>query len=439
MNVVKSLNVFIWFSLLAMPALAVTDEEFEALKRQVEANTNAISQAEFLALKRQVEANTAAINGSQPAPTDGAEINGSFGQDDFQALQEQVAANSAAVKKSDWSQRVKLKGDLRYRYQNDDFSDDDGERDRQRIRARAEIVAEATENVTVGVGIATGSEDPVSSNQTIGDFGSSKNINLDLAYFDWKLADGLVVGGGKFKNVMYQPAKSQLIWDGDYRPEGLNLRYKNGEWFVNSIATWLESENDKRDLSDIDRTVFGAIAQTGLQTQIGETDVTVGLGYSTFNTSGKPCFDGGDCGQNADLGGGIYMYDYNVLDLFADATFAVADRPLTIWGHVIKNSDADSEDSGVQVGAQYGKAKAQGSWQAKVYYQDIENDATLSFLTNSDFGGGGTGRKGYYFGGKYALNDATTAGFSYYHAEQTDSLLDIDADTLQLDLVFKYK
>ena len=48
---------------------------------------------------------------------------------------------------------------------------------------------------------------------------------IDLAYFDWhpERVEGLNVIGGKMENPFYAPGKTELLWDGDLRPEGVAL------------------------------------------------------------------------------------------------------------------------------------------------------------------------------------------------------------------------
>ena len=46
------------------------------------------------------------------------------------------------------------------------------------------LVAKPTDTTEVGLGMATGGDDPVSTNQTLGGGGSTKDVRLDLAYAD---------------------------------------------------------------------------------------------------------------------------------------------------------------------------------------------------------------------------------------------------------------
>lgn len=77
----------------------------------------------------------------------------------------------------DWLHKFKLSGDLRLRYQRDD-RDADGqnfpERDRGRYRARLNVTAQVVEQIKVIIGLASGSDDPRSTNETFDGSFSSK-------------------------------------------------------------------------------------------------------------------------------------------------------------------------------------------------------------------------------------------------------------------------
>ena len=74
------------------------------------------------------------------------------------------------------------------------------------------------ENLTVGFGLASGGDDPRSTNQTFTDSFSHKGIRIDLAFAEYRPAPWLALIGGKFKNPLWIP--SDWLWDSDIRPEG---------------------------------------------------------------------------------------------------------------------------------------------------------------------------------------------------------------------------
>jgi len=155
-------------------------------------------------------------------------------------MQKETPALPDALK---WAEKVKISGDLRFRHEHID-SETSGSvrwkkgRDRQRIRARLMLEAIINDEWDVAFRLASGERsiladeddmfaDPVSSNQTLKQNFSSKDIWLDLAYFNWHPAarEGLNVYGGKIKNPFYTVGKNQLVWDSDLNPEGIAATY----------------------------------------------------------------------------------------------------------------------------------------------------------------------------------------------------------------------
>ncbi|RKX17023.1 MAG: hypothetical protein DRP51_11545, partial [Candidatus Zixiibacteriota bacterium] len=86
---------------------------------------------------------------------------------------------------ADWWENVKVKGDFRYRHEMINKEDKDV-RHRNRIRARLAVEAKVNDEMKTVIQLATGSEDPASTNQTLDNAFTTKNIGLDLAYFEYK-------------------------------------------------------------------------------------------------------------------------------------------------------------------------------------------------------------------------------------------------------------
>ena len=69
------------------------------------------------------------------------------------------------------------------------------------------LVAKITDTREVGFGMATGGDDPVSTNQTLGGGGSTKDVRLDLAYATWTGLENTALTAGKFANPILQGTK----------------------------------------------------------------------------------------------------------------------------------------------------------------------------------------------------------------------------------------
>jgi hypothetical protein len=409
-------------TVVSAPTLAeVSDEEFSRLQAQLMALANRVDT---------LEAENASLKASSAQTLKDIEVN-----------RQQVAAVKKRGSGSSWTDTIRWKGDFRYRVENIDEEGRD-DRDRNRVRARTLLTAQLPQDVEVGLGLATGGDDPVSTNQTLGGGGSTKDIRLDLAYAKWQAMDDLNIVAGKFKNVWYRPMKSSLIFDGDYNPEGFGAVYKAGNFFANFSGTWLES--DTRNGNDS----FAWGGQAGFKGKFGGIGLTAGATYYDFETEGSQVFFGDDddffgnsftCADPADLKTCTYDLDYKLINGFAEASVSVADMPLVVFLDYVVNDDADDEDTGYRAGFKLGKAGASGTWEVSYAYQDLEADAVFGLITDSDFGGGGTDAEGHILGAAYGINKKWKVGFTYFVNEVDEAAGNKhDYDRVMIDTQFKY-
>jgi hypothetical protein len=288
----------------------------------------------------------------------------------------------------------------------------------------------------VGLGLASGGDDPVSSNQTLGGGGSTKDLRMDLAYFDWDGLKDTHVYGGKFSNYIHRAGKGQLLWDGDWRPEGTGIQWNNGMFFANGLGTWIESDSNKGQS-------FAYLTQLGINVPIGDAvKLTAGVGYHNFDTAGSGSYFGDDddfFGNSFNPITKTYLYDYEEVELFADLKFELFDMPALVFANYVQNQAVDEYDTAYAFGLKLGSAKNKGEWQVGYVYQKLEADALLGLLTDSDFGGGGTDSKGSIFKGSYAIHKNFNANITYFVNDVGLRSGDpFDFKRLQLDLSFKY-
>ncbi len=395
---------------------AISDDDFAQLKAEFAAMSQRLSvlEAENSALREISESTVTELGVAQAALTE--------------------VRNSTAA--SSWTDTIKLKGDFRYRYESIDVENVDS-RERNRIRARAELVATLPNNVDVGIGVASGGDDPISSNQTLGGGGSTKDLRLDLAYFKWNATKELYLQAGKFKNPLYKPQKSALLWDSDWRPEGVSAGWNSGPIFATFYGNWLES--DTKNSND----AFAWGLQAGTKFNLGDASLTAALGYHDLPTAGnKPFFDDDFFGNTSV--DGVYLYNYEMIELGANLSMNLFDMPLAVFANYVKNQDADDYDTAWLAGALIGKASGRGTWQLAYQYQDVEADAVLGLLSDSDFAGGGTDGKGHRLSGAYGINKQWKVGFTWYIDNEAGekNLSDqggaLNYDRIMLDTVFKF-
>jgi hypothetical protein len=420
---------------------AVSDEEVQALREQIRLlserldqleQANATSQAapaQPMAAENTAEASPGAA--PQLAAADEQALDAKIDQAVAAKVDEKMAAVS-------WAERIRWAGDFRYRYEDINIEAGD-DRNRNRIRARTELQADISTTMKVGFGLATGSDDPVSTNQTLGGGGSHKPISLDLAYFEWSGLSDTKIKGGKFKNDIYRPGDNQnaLIWDSDWRPEGTSLYYNNGTLFAFGLGTWLESDSNKQ------QQLFAYAIQGGVNLPLGDAmTLTAGAGYYNVDSAGKKGFylDDDFFGNSFDQVTQTYLYSYYEVEAFGQLAFSILDRPTIIFADYVYNLDPEDNNTAYSLGFRYGQAKAKGTWEFGYAYRNIEADAVLGLLPDSDFGAGGTDAKGSVFTGAYAFHDNWNFSTTYYLVKTgLDAADPTDINRLQLDLNFKFK
>lgn len=338
---------------------------------------------------------------------------------------------------SHWVERVRWKGDFRYRFEEVQQEGRD-DRERNRIRARAALIARPVETVEVGLGMASGGDAPVSTNQTLGGGGSTKDLRLDLAYFNWQGIENTKFIAGKFSNPFFHAGGSQLIWDSDFRPEGAALRWSADMLFANATYNFLESDSRQDDAA-----IWGV--QLGARLPIAELATLTGAArYLDVPSQGRAAFDPDDpdfFGNSSRIVGGeaVYAFDYEVVNLSLELGLEVLGMPLSVYADYIENDAADDLDSGYLAGIVLGSSADQYSWKLRYQYQDLEADATLGLLSDSDFAGGGTDGEGHKLSARYQLDKGWYIAATYYDTRRgVDLGDDVDYESLMLDTGFVY-
>jgi len=320
-------------------------------------------------------------------------------------LEERVAALEAGNKGSSWAEMIRIKGDLRYRYEYK-ATDDDTTTDRHRIRARIGAYAKVNDNVDAGIRLATGdNEDPTSTNQTLdGDF-EKKDVWVDLAYITLgcEQIEGLSATFGKMKQPWV--SVSDLIFDTDVNPEGISSAYEFGSDTVSLTAIVAYHMLDDKGTGNDDNLTSGQIA--------AETDLSDSVKLTA--------------------GAGAYYYselNYELVDGFVQADIDTDLLPIKVYGEYLNNTASGvSEDTAWIVG--FGTTCPITGVKIGYNYRDIETDSVNPDLDDSDFGGAG---KGHKISAKYGIAKNTTIGSTYFRTERGGS----DYDVLQLDLVVKF-
>ncbi len=396
-----------------------------------------------------------------------------------------------------WIKRIEWNGDFRLRFQADRFGDDNlanstpsflainraggitragdsafintaDNRERYRIRLRLAAKGKVNDRLTLGARLASGStQDPVSTNQTLGNTGSPYQITIERAYLKFTPSEDLALWGGRIPNPWFG---TDLLWDHDLNFEGFAAQY---HWTNGSALTPFANAGvfplQEVELSTADKWLFGA--QTGVVWKLPESSkFTLGVGYYDYQNidarrnplnsrendyfapqflqKGNTLFD---IRNDADPTTNLFALasDFNELNLTGQWDYAGFDPThVIITTDYVNNLGFDRQDILARTGADIEERnegyqarlvvgrpelKKLFDWQLQVGYRHLERDAVLDAFTESDFHLGGTDTEGYILGGSLGLAADTWFTATWYSADEIDGP-PLAIDVLQLDL-----
>lgn len=370
-----------------------------------------------------------------------------------------ASAFAQEAPKKSWTDSLTFKGDLRYRYeaiQDDSKTDESGDtftRERHRIRARLGAEAMLSDELKAGLELSTGDADPVSGNQTLGDGFAKKPFQLSLAYLDYAFFNDreykLNAVAGKMKNP-FLTMPEDLVWDGDVTPEGLALKGQIGNdlgtLMANAGSFWVQERSEGDDLM---LHAGQLVAKIHLPK---DAALTLGAAVYAFQdiqghdvvdwqdkngSYGNSTVDGRVSGNTTNK---AWKTQFLPVASFAQLDLAVAGLPVSVFVQQVTNVDADEEDQGFSAGLSLGKAKDPKSWEIGYSYAELEKDAVVGFLTDSDRWGGGTDGQIHRMYGKYQVLKNLQVAATYMTGERkiSDPAKTTDYDRLQIDLAVKF-
>ncbi len=427
-------------------------------------------------------------------------------------LQEKVTDEiSNKLYKSSWTQRIRWGGDIRIRYQGEFFDDNNDlgfkpdldkqelelantTEDRKRFRYRVRLGVKAKvmkKNPEINVGevdavvrIATGNDDnPISTNDTFGDYLNKDGIVLDRAYLKWTYKPDLPIWGkipkleltaGRIPNPFFH---TDLVWDGDLNFEGAALKIKTDTLMANPWKGFLTLGGfplQEVELSQHDKWLFGGQVGIEYNKTMGLSG-KLGLAYYGYRHiegiqndpfSSLMDFTAPQFYQNSNLVFDIrdpldvdpttflpgLVNDFNLLNITGQLDYDFwfplhivltvdyvknlaydKDRVLRLTG-----ADLDA-DKGYQIGMLVGYPKVQGwgQWNMGLRYKYLEADAVLDAFTDSDFHLGGTNAKGWILEGQLGLSKRLWLSARWLTADEIEGDR-LSIDVLQLDLNARY-
>lgn len=364
--------------------------------------------------------------------------------------EKKIIENTSASSKPDWTSKIKIGGDIRFRQEFRDSDAKNSEKNRTRIRARIKVNAKVNDEVEAGVRLVTAGG-TTSTNQTLeGGFGG-KNIFFDRAYIKWspKFSKGTSLIVGKMKQPWFSVGNN--IWDSDVNPEGIVLTHKQKLGSVKLKATggyFLLSNNDKGSFSD-DMNMYHA----GLSGAMKLNDMTkASLGFNTYLYNGTTIDDYLNCETGKTCPAGITGFagdnvngdvdaDFKLYEVAGNIELKTALLPIKLFGNYVVNAAngiKEHEDTAWIAGI----STKYKNFKLSYNYRDTQLNAVPDTFNDSDFNAGATAARGHVVKLGYNISKNFSAGLAYLAAEEYTNNNEgheyNSRDTLQIDLKAKF-
>ncbi len=430
-------------------------------------------------------------------------------------MEQDVQEVNRRLARTSWAERLRWGGDMRLRYQGDFFpsgnadfakpSDPDkvlnteSDRHRFRYRVRLKVKADiwnqdegAPGSLQAGIRLATGNEhDPVSTNDTLGDYYNKDNFLVDRAYLKWSyLFDqewglgrpAIEVSGGKIPNPFFH---TDLVWDSDLNFEGVALKLNANQdvtspWDI--FVTLGGFPLQELELYQRDKWLYGG--QAGIAyNQEGAFSARLGVAmYEYENIKGEPVDPSVASVSSKYWSAPLYQQKGNILvdlDPTTDYRLGLASdfsllnitgqvdvgfwAPVyvSLFGDYVRNMDFDEKrirrllqsagnlqadyavdseaDEGYLVGIKVGHRKMRqfGDWKLSLYYKYLEADAVVDAFTDSDFHLGGTNAKGWVVQGEMGVYTNCWLALKWITSDEVDGP-PLSVDSVFLDFNARY-
>ena len=346
--------------------------------------------------------------------------------------------------KSGFLDRFHLKGDLRLRQEvidTDNFSTvaGDKDKDRERYRFRYNINVDITDSILLETAISSGKYNPTSGNVSFKDDESIQDyfvdeLKIDIADIKYSF-DNSWLRVGKAKHHIYRPIGTQLVWDNDIRLEGLNYGYKDSSNQIRLGVNRLHREKGNKGTYAEDINIF--VAQYVNTQKFDGAKLNLGAAYYLYDGVKGPTNPYGSCKGNTDEtvnGVDVYKNDYGIAEVFAELKLKdVMGMPFKTALILAYNTQANDDNFGYDISAQLDMTK---KWKAAITYRDVQKDSVFGAHNDSDFSGGGTDSKGYYFKTKYKFAKNVDIAGWWNWSKLGNS--EIDYHRTQLDVILKF-
>jgi len=317
---------------------------------------------------------------------------------------------------------------------------------------------------------------------------NASGIYLGQMYLGWKPADWAEITIGRMPMPLYT---TPMIWDSDINPEGAYEKVKfhlgNADLFAGFAQIDYQDPSSSPDALTDDAFLLAVQAGGSMTFSNGMFFKAAPVLYAYVNdgASGglnQPYVGQGKAGANVGVPGGSNVAGYNeegindllVLDIPAEFSFKIKNTPFgnlrtRVFGDFAYNIEGDARahaayyadpaafpgvhgpvngqnkayQVGIGIGSDslnygptqglvYGSACKKGAWEARFYWQHVEQYALDVNLMDSDFFEGRANLQGFYAAFAYGFTDAIIGTVRYGNANPINGQLGTGGNNLDL-------
>jgi len=356
-----------------------------------------------------------------------------------------ILSTASLVQAQNWTERLNFSNDFRFRNEYMATTHSSGHPFfRQRMRARLGLAYDVNDQVSTAFKIASGSEDPASTNQTFDGGFTSKEINIDEAFVNWKPLRNLQLIGGKTTPIFEAVGKNEMLWDSDLRPEGMAFRYETtGSWIftANGALYWVDQNQNEAQqilLSGVQVAAKGALTEAvSLKVGAGIYDYSHMEGHRALDFASTSPTPPNSYGNS--LSGDNYAGGFQPLEGFVRLNFPVQGKNLELFFDAVTNPKAKDtrKKDGFITGLVWGGVKDKGDFSFRYSYREVKADAVVGAFQSSDFNDGKTGGQGHEVGFGYGLAEKTSVNLTGFFSK-TQIGGDQENARGQLDFLFSF-
>ncbi len=340
-----------------------------------------------------------------------------------------------------WTDKVSINGDARFRHEyiSKSRATDTAESHKARMRLRLNVNGKVNDKISLKLRLATADGgNPISTNTTMTNNADKKAIFVDVLAMDYKMCEDANLIVGKQEINLRPIARSQLVYDDDYTPEGIAIN-GNKPIFARLGAFSIQERSPQATdgTSEPDSYLMAGLA--GYKND----NLLIAVGYHNFtalkkNAALTPGFLG-----NSSVGAGAagrYVHDYQVGEVLAEIKWKLSGGALSVFADYINNFAADEKNTGELAGTQFQTMDDAGKplWTFSYTYQAIGKDATVSAVNNSDINNGNDGSFGHTVTVGRAVAANTNLNLTVFRGQVDNSGTPFWIDRTHADVVVNF-